>query len=132
MKHFVGITASCFDLLHAGHITMLKEAKEQCDYLICCLQVDPTLDRPEKNKPIQSIVERYIQTKGTRYADEVIPYCTESDLLTILQTQKIDVRFVGEEYKGIAFTGSELPIPIRYTSRKHGLSSTELRKRLHK
>ena len=90
-----GITASCFDLLHAGHVTMLKEAKTQCDYLICCLQVDPSLDRPEKNKPVQSLVERYIQLHATKYVNEIIPYTSEADLMEILNTYQIDIRFVG-------------------------------------
>jgi len=128
----VGITASCFDLLHAGHVAMLREAKMHCDYLICCLQVDPSLERPEKNKPVQSIVERYIQIAGSKYVDEVIPYCTEQDLMAILTTQPIHIRFVGEEYRNRAFTGNKLHIPIFFNSRKHRFSSTELRNRLSK
>lgn len=127
-----GITASCFDLLHAGHVTMLKEAKTQCDYLICCLQVDPTLDRPEKNKPVQSLVERYIQLHATKYVNEIIPYTSETDLMEILNTYQIDIRFVGEEYKNKQFTGCELDIPIYYNARKHSFSSSELKKRAHK
>lgn len=127
---YVGITASCFDLLHAGHVTMLKEAKTQCDYLICCLQVDPTLDRPEKNKPVQSLTERYIQLQAAKYVDEIIPYASEQDLMEILTTYQIDVRFVGEEYKDKQFTGCKLDIPIYYNTRKHSFSSSELRKRL--
>ena len=126
----VGITASCFDLLHAGHVTMLKEAKTQCDYLICCLQVDPTLDRPEKNKPVQSLVERYMQLQAAKHVDEIIPYASEQDLMEILTTYQIDVRFIGEEYKEKEFTGCELDIPIYYNARKHSFSSSELRKRL--
>ena len=95
----VGFTASTFDLLHAGHIQMLREAKEQCDYLICGLQTDPTLDRPEKNMPIQSVVERYIQLKGCKYVDEIVPYATEQDLEDILSMFPINVRIIGEEYK---------------------------------
>lgn len=130
MSNKVGITASCFDLLHAGHIAMLKETKTHCDYLICCLQVDPTLDRPEKNKPVQSLVERYIQLQATKYVDEIIPYASEQDLMEILTTYQIDVRFIGEEYKDKQFTGCELDIPIYYNARKHSFSSSELRKRL--
>jgi len=126
----VGVTASCFDLLHAGHVAMLKEAKSHCDYLICCLQVDPSLDRPEKNKPVQSLVERYIQIKGTRYVDEVVPYSSEQDLMEILTTYQIDIRFIGEEYRDKPFTGHELDIPIYYNARKHSFSSSELRKRM--
>lgn len=126
----VGITASCFDLFHAGHVAMLNEAKRHCDYLICCLQVDPSQDRPEKNKPIQSLVERYIQLKGNRNVDEIVPYSSEKDLMEILTTFQIDVRFVGEEYKDKQFTGCELDIPIYFNSRKHSFSSSELRGRL--
>ena len=128
----VGITASCFDLLHAGHVTMLKEAKTQCDYLICCLQVDPTLDRPEKNKPVQSLVERYIQLHATKYVNEIIPYTSEADLMEILNTYHIHIRFIGEEYKDKQFTGCELDIPIYYNARKHSFSSSELKERAHK
>ena len=96
-KHRVGITFSAFDLLHAGHITMLEEAKRQCDYLICGLQTDPTIDRPEKNRPVQSVVERYIQLKGCKFVDEIVPYATEQDLEDILRAFKIDVRIIGDE-----------------------------------
>ena len=102
-----GITFSCFDLFHAGHIKMLEEAKTQCDYLIVGLQVDPTLDRPEKNKPIQTVVERYIQLKSCKFIDEIVPYATEQDLLDILSSFKINVRIIGEEYKKINFTGKD-------------------------
>lgn len=95
----IGITFSAFDLLHAGHIKMLEDAKHQCDYLICGLQTDPTLDRPEKNRPTQSVVERYIQLKACRFVDEIVPYATEQDLEDILRSFKIDVRIIGEEYK---------------------------------
>src|ERR1700733_4963935 len=95
----VGFTCSAFDLCHAGHISMLQDAKRQCDYLIVGLQNDPSLDRPTKNKPIQSIVERYLQVSGVRYVDEVIPYNTEKDLEDLLQILPIDVRILGEEYK---------------------------------
>ena len=94
----VGITFSSFDLLHAGHIKMLEEAKGQCDYLICGLQTDPTLDRPEKNRPVQSVVERYIQLKGCKFVDEIVPYATEQDLEDVLTSFKIDVRIIGDEY----------------------------------
>lgn len=111
---------------------MLKEAKTQCDYLICCLQVDPSLDRPEKNKPVQSLIERYIQLHATKYVNEIIPYTSEADLMEILNTYQIDIRFVGEEYKNKQFTGCELDIPIYYNARKHSFSSSELKKRVHK
>ena len=93
----VGFTASTFDLLHAGHVQMLREAKQQCDYLICGLQVDPSVDRAEKNAPIQTIVERYTQLKAVKYVDEIIPYSTEKDLEDILTMYQIDVRILGEE-----------------------------------
>ena len=95
----IGITFSAFDLLHAGHIKMLEEAKRQCDYLIVGLQTDPTLDRPEKNRPVQTVVERYIQLKGCKFVDEIVPYATEQDLEDILRSFKIDVQIVGDEYR---------------------------------
>ena len=101
----IGITFSAFDLLHAGHIKMLEEAKSTCDYLICGLQTDPTIDRPEKNKPIQTVVERYIQLKGCKFVDEIVPYTTEEDLEDNLHAFKIDLRIVGDEYEFKDFTG---------------------------
>ena len=101
----IGITFSAFDLLQAGHIKMLEESKGQCDYLIVGLQTDPTIDRPEKNRPTQSVVERYIQLKGCRFVDEIVPYATEQDLEDILRSFKIDVRIIGDEYKNLNFTG---------------------------
>ena len=129
-----GITFSSFDLFHAGHVAMLKEAGEQCDHMIVCLQTDPTLDRPEKNKPIQSVFERYVQLAGCLYVDEIIPYATEQDVEDILQTYQIDKRFIGEEYKGKDFTGKQIcvdnDIEIVYNSRKHSFSTSSLRKRI--
>lgn len=125
-----GFTCSCFDLFHAGHIMMLKEAKAQCDYLIVGLQTDPTIDRPTKNKPIQSIFERFVQLNSCVYVDEVVVYATEKDLMDILLTYSIDVRIVGDEYKDKNFTGKELEIPIYYNARKHSFSTTELRERV--
>ena len=131
----VGITFSAFDLLHAGHIKMLEEAKRQCDYLICALQTDPTLDRPEKNKPVQSVVERYIQLKGCRFVDEIVPYATEQDLIDILRSFKIDVRIIGDEYINQKFTGREYceekGIELYFNSRDHRFSSSGLRKEVH-
>jgi len=128
----VGITFSAFDLLHAGHIKMLEEAKGQCDYLIAGLQTDPTIDRPEKNRPTQSVVERYIQLKGCKYVDEIIPYATEQDLEDILRSFKIDVRIVGDEYKDKNFTGrsycEEKGIALFFNIRDHRFSSSSLRK----
>lgn len=130
----VGITASTFDLLHAGHIAMLREAKEQCDYLICCIQVDPSLDRPEKNKPVQSLVERYVQLSAVKYVDEIIPYQTENDLEDILTMFNIDVRIIGDEYKHGKFTGRAIcaarGIEIYFNKRDHRFSTTDLRERV--
>tara|TARA_B110000008_G_scaffold122657_1_gene125099 strand:+ start:216 stop:620 length:405 start_codon:yes stop_codon:yes gene_type:complete len=132
----IGITFSAFDLLHAGHVMMLKEAKKQCDYLIVGLQLDPSIVRPNKNIPSQSIVERYIQLKGSKYVDEIIPYVLEQDIVDIIRTFKVDVRIIGEEYKTIDFTGKgyciEKGIEIYYNSRNHRFSSTEIKARLKK
>jgi glycerol-3-phosphate cytidylyltransferase len=125
-----GITASTFDLLHAGHILMLKEAKSVCDYLIVALQVDPTIDRPEKNKPIQSYYERWVQVSAVKYVDEIIPYATEEELRTILQNYEIDIRILGDEYYDRYFTGNDLQMEYHFNKRTHGYSSTELRNRI--
>ncbi|WP_264553790.1 adenylyltransferase/cytidyltransferase family protein [Flavobacterium sp. N2038] len=128
----IGITFSAFDLLHAGHIKMLEEAKEQCDYLIVGLQIDPALDRPEKNSPTQTVVERYIQLKGCKFVDEIIPYATEVDLEDILKSHKIDVRILGDEYQHKNFTGrsycEEKGIKLYFNKRDHRFSSSGLRK----
>jgi glycerol-3-phosphate cytidylyltransferase len=126
----IGFTCSCFDLFHAGHIMMLKEAKSQCDYLIVGLQTDPTLDRPEKNKPVQSVFERFVQLQACKYVDEIVVYATEKDLLDVLQSYPIDVRIIGDEYSDKPFTGRELDMEIYYNRRKHSFSTTELRKRV--
>ena len=130
----VGITFSAFDLLHAGHIAMLRESKEQCDYLVAGLQLDPTIDRPEKNKPIQTIVERYTQLKAVKYVDEIIPYASEKDLEDILELYTIDVRILGEEYKEKDFTGKDIckkrGIALYFNKREHRFSSSDLRKRV--
>jgi glycerol-3-phosphate cytidylyltransferase len=132
----VGITFSSFDLLHAGHVLMLKEAKKKCDYLIVGLQLDPSLERSNKNAPAQSVTERYIQLKGSKYVDEIVPYVLEQDVLDILRSFKIDVRIIGEEYKTIDFTGKEYctekGINIYYNLREHRFSSTEIKNRLKK
>ena len=133
-KTIVGITCSTFDLLHAGHIAMLREAKTQCDYLICALQVDPSIDRPNTNKPVQSLVERHTQLAAVKYVDEIIPYQTESDLEDILTMFNIDVRIIGEEYKNGKFTGraicSSRGIDIYYNKRDHRFSTSDLRERV--
>ena len=125
----IGFTCGAFDLLHAGHIVMLEEAKSNCDYLIVGLQTDPSIDREEKNKPIQSVYERFVQLNAIRYVDEVIPYDTEQSLLDLLQSQNIDIRFVGEEYREGKLTGRDL-IELHYTNRKHSFSSSSLRERV--
>jgi len=126
----VGITFSAFDLFHAGHVKMLEEAKSKCDYLIVGLQLDPSIDRPEKNKPTQSIVERYVQLRACKYIDEVIPYITEEDLIDVLSSFKIDLRIIGEEYKEKEFTGKNYcktkGIEIYYNKRDHRFSSSAL------
>lgn len=131
----IGFTASTFDLLHAGHIEMLREAKDQCDYLICALQIDPSVDRPEKNKPVQTVVERYTQLDAVRFVDEVIPYSTERDLEDILQMRKIDVRILGEEYKDGKFTGRAIcasrGIELHFNKRDHRFSTSGLRERVN-
>ena len=132
----IGFTCSTFDLLHAGHITMLEEAKHHCDYLIVGLQNDPTLDRPEKNAPVQTIVERQIQLAAVKYVDEIVIYNTEQDLVDLLLTLPIDVRVLGDEYKSKDFTGKDIAkqrgSKIVYNGRDHSFSSTSLRKRVHR
>ena len=125
-----GFTCSSFDLFHAGHVMMLREAKKQCDYLIVGLQTDPTLDRPEKNKPIQTVVERFIQLDACKYVDEIVVYATEADLREILLAYPIDVRILGEEYKGKQFTGHDIPMEFYFNTRKHSFSTSELRVRV--
>jgi glycerol-3-phosphate cytidylyltransferase len=127
----VGFTCSTFDLFHAGHVMMLKEARTQCDYLIVGLMIDPTVDRPGvKNKPVQTVLERFIQVKACSYVDEIIPYGTEKELMDILTSYQIDVRIIGEEYRDKQFTGYNLPIAVYFNSRQHSFSTTELRQRV--
>lgn len=126
----IGFTCSTFDLLHAGHIVMLQEAKSLCDYLICGLLVDPTVDRPEsKNKPVQTPFERYVQLSSCRFVDEVIPFSTEQEIVDMILTIQPHIRIVGEEYENTDHTGKGL-CPIHYNKRKHSFSSTDLRKRV--
>ena len=127
----VGFTCSSFDLLHAGHILMLEDAKEQCDFLVVGLQDDPTLDRPEKNKPIQTFEERYIQLLAIKCVDEIIPYYTERDLLKLLNHANFDVRILGSDWKEKNYTGKELDIPVYFHLRNHNYSTSELRKRIY-
>jgi len=131
----IGITFSTFDLFHAGHVVMLEEAKRHCDWLICGIQLDPTVDRPKtKNKPIQSIIERQIQVGSCKFVDETIVYTTEKELEDILMTLPIDVRIIGDEYRDKNFTGKQIcdrrNINIVYNSRDHYMSSTDLRNRI--
>lgn len=131
----IGITFSTFDLFHAGHVAMLAEAKNHCDYLIAALQTDPTIDRPDtKNPPIQSIVERQIQLSTNRNVDEVVVYQTEKDVEDLLLILPVDVRILGVEYQGQEFTGKEIcnkrGIGIIYNGRDHSFSSSSLRKRV--
>lgn len=130
----VGFTASAFDLLHAGHISMLEEAKQKCDFLIVALQNDPTIDRPEKNKPVQSIVERFIQVEAVKYVDRVLVYNTEKDLEDLLLMLPIDVRILGDEYQDKAFTGRDIcvkrGIELYFNKREHSFSTSDLRKRV--
>ena len=130
----VGITFSTFDLFHAGHVKMLEEAKSKCEYLIVGLQLDPSIDRPEKNKPTQTIIERYVQLRACKYIDEVIPYVSENDLIDVLSSFKIDLRIIGEEYKDKTFTGKEYckkkGIEIYYNKREHRFSSSALIKQI--
>ena len=131
----IGITFSTFDMLHAGHIAMLSEAKNHCDYLIAGLQTDPTIDRPEtKNRPIQSVVERQIQLSACRYVDEVVVYQTEQDLVDLLLILPVDVRILGVEYQDKEFTGKwechQRGIEIVFNGRDHSFSSSSLRKRV--
>ncbi len=132
----IGFNCSSFDLFHAGHVTMLKMEKELCDYLKVALQVDPTIDRPGlKNKPVQTVYERYVQLQGCKYVDEILVYETEKDLLNLIQTQTIHIRFLSEEYLNRDFTGKQYcldnDIELFYHKRQHQYSSSELRNRVY-
>lgn len=128
----VGFIASCFDLgPHAGHLVTLEEAKNNCSYLIVALQVDPSRDRAHKNKPIPTVSERYISVAACKFADEIIPYESEEELENLLKLLQPDIRFLGEDYRNKEFTGSKLPIPIHFCSRKHTVSSSGTRKKIH-
>ena len=132
----IGFNCSSCDLFHAGHVTMMKMEKQLCDYLIVALQVDPTIDRPGvKNKPTQSVYERYVQLQGCKYVDEILVYETEADLLNLIQTQTLHIRFLSEEYKDRDFTGKQYcidnGIELYFHMRRHQYSSTELRNRVY-
>lgn len=126
----IGFTCSTFDLFHAGHVMMLREAKEQCEYLIVGLQTDPTIDRPEKNKPVQGVFERFVQLNACVHVDEIIPYATEKELIDMLLSFKVDVRILGEEYQGKEFTGHDIPMEFYFNKRRHSFSTSELRQRV--
>jgi glycerol-3-phosphate cytidylyltransferase len=126
----VGITAGAFDLFHAGHMLMLKDASNQCDHLIVALQTDPSIDRKEKNKPVQSMYERFVQLDACKYVDEIIPYETEDDLYALIMNNNIDLRIIGNEYRNKDFTAREIGIEIYYNVRNHQWSTTELRERI--
>lgn len=129
----IGVTVGAFDLCHAGHILMFKEAREVCDYLIVGLHSDPSIDRPEKHKPIMSLEERRIILEGVRYIDELFVYDTEKQLYEILKKneQGFDIRIIGADWKGKEYTGHDLPIEVYFNSRDHGFSTTELRHRIY-
>ena len=133
-KHKVGFTCSCFDLFHAGHVAMLEEAKQHCEHLIVGLQIDPSKDREDKNKPVQSLLERQMQVRACKFVDEIIVYETEKDLKTILKTLPINIRFIGSEYIIEGFTGRGIckkkGIRIHFNKRLHDFSSSELRERI--
>jgi glycerol-3-phosphate cytidylyltransferase len=126
----IGFTCSTFDLFHAGHIMMLKEARQQCDHLIVGLQTDPTIDRPEKNKPVQSVFERFVQLQACKYVGEVVVYATEKELRDILLSYPIDVRILGAEYNEKKFTGDDIEMEYYFNERRHSFSTTELRQRV--
>ena len=134
MSLVTGFTCSAFDLLHAGHIAMLRECANKCDFLIVGLHINPAVDRPYKNKPVQSTYERYLQLEGCQYVDKIIPYETERDLINLLSIEPINIRFVGKEYEGFYLTAQDIcekrGIEVYYNSRFHEYSSTELRSRL--
>jgi glycerol-3-phosphate cytidylyltransferase len=131
----IGFTCGTYDLFHAGHNILLRDCRSQCDKLIVGLHTDPTIDRKEKNKPVQSVFERWIQLKNCSWVDEIIPYETETDLLNLLATTEINKRFLGEDYVGKPFTGEslskQLNIEIIFFKRRHNFSSTELRNRVY-
>jgi glycerol-3-phosphate cytidylyltransferase len=130
MHSTMGFTASCFDLLHAGHVAMLAESKLVCDYLMVGLHVDPSRYNKAKNTPVQSLVERYIQLMSIEFVDQVVPYETEDDLMDILTSFPINLRIIGEDYRDKSFTGKSLDMEVYYNTRAHSFSTTELRQRV--
>ncbi len=126
----IGITCGSFDIIHPGYIMLFKECKNQCDEFIIALQGDPTIDRPEKNKPVQTLEERKQILESIRYIDKVITYNTEDDLYELLQKEKLDVRFIGEDWRDKKYTGHDLPIKIIFNSRSHDYSATKLKNQI--
>ncbi|MCK9371027.1 adenylyltransferase/cytidyltransferase family protein [Candidatus Dojkabacteria bacterium] len=129
-KQVKGITAGAMDLLHAGHLIMLKEIRKQCDHLTVALQTDPSIDRPEKHKPIETVEERMIRLQACKYVDKIVTYDTEQDLYNLLKELKPDIRFLGADWKGKHFTGDDLPIKVIFNSRNHNYSSSNLISRI--
>src|ERR1035437_8346369 len=129
-KQTIGFTCGSMDLVHAGHCLMLQECKKRCDYLIVGLHTDPTIDRPEKHKPIETVSERYIRLESCKYVDLIMLYDTEAELIKLLKKVKPDIRFLGADWKGKKFTGHELPIKVIFTDRDHDYSSSNLRDRI--
>ena len=125
-----GFTAGAWDLLHAGHMLLFKEAKEHCTHLIVALHRDPSIERSFKNSPVLSVAERRILLEGCRYVDEIVEYDTEAELIALLTASNVDIRFLGDDYRDKSYTGIELGIPIHFVSRDHGFSSTGVRKRV--
>lgn len=130
-RYYLGFTCGAFDLLHAGHIMMLKECKYICEFLIVGLQVDPSIDRPEKNAPIQTLEERQEMLRAIRYIDQIIVYKTEKDLVQLLKKIEPDVRIIDADWRGKEYTGHELPIPTYFNTRDHGWSTSNLRDRIY-
>ncbi|MBP6949020.1 MAG: adenylyltransferase/cytidyltransferase family protein [Candidatus Pacebacteria bacterium] len=128
----IGFTCGAFDLCHAGHMLMFKECKEYCDFLIVGLHTDPSIDRPEKNKPVQSVEERMIQLEAIKYIDKIITYTTEKELYALLSENphNIDMRIIGSDWKGKLYTGHDLPLTVLFNSRSHPYSSSNLRRRV--
>ena len=129
-KKIIGFTCGAFDLTHAGHYLMFQEVKKKCDFLIVGLQIDPSIDRKNKNKPVQTLAERMIQLKACKYIDKIIVYKTEKGLVELLKKLRPDVRFVGDDWKNKNYTGKNLPIKVIFNSRNHNYSTTNLRQRV--
>lgn len=130
-KKVVGFTCGAFDLLHAGHALMLEECKKYCDYLVVGVQDDPSLDRPEKNRPVMTYDERIIMVEAMKAVDDVVTYSTEADLVELLKSINPDVRIIGADWKGKKYTGHDLPIKVVFNTRDHGYSTSSLRKRVY-